>query len=78
MPVASDVLKVAQGEIGYHEKSSNSGLDNKTGNSGSRNWTKYARDLAAAGYYNGNKNGYKCAVSKWKLSYDYRSKKLEA
>ena len=64
MPVASDVLKVAQGEIGYHEKSSNSSLDNKTSNSGSRNWTKYARDLAAAGYYNGNKNGYKCAVSK--------------
>ena len=27
-------------------------------NAGAANWTKYARDLAAAGYYNGNKNGY--------------------
>ena len=33
-------------------------LNDKTANSGSNNWTKYARDLAAAGYYNGNKNGY--------------------
>ena len=53
-----NLLKIAQNELGYYEKASNSSLDSKTANIGSNNWTKYARDLAAAGYYNGNKNGY--------------------
>ena len=55
---AKRLIAIAVGEIGYHEKASNSSLNDKTANSGSGNWTKYARDLAAAGYYNGNKNGY--------------------
>ena len=58
MATAKQVVNIALAEVGYHEKASNSGLDSKAGNSGSGNWTKYARDLAAAGYYNGNKNGY--------------------
>lgn len=53
-----DVIKIAAGEVGYKEKATNANLDSKTANAGSGNWTKYARDLAAAGYYNGNKNGY--------------------
>ena len=52
---ASDVIKVAKAELGYYEKASNSNLDDKTANKGSNNWTKYARDLSNAGYYNGNK-----------------------
>lgn len=52
------LLAIAAAEIGYKEKASNSQLDDKTANAGSNNWTKYARDLYAAGYYNGNKNGY--------------------
>lgn len=52
------LLNIARNEIGYHEKASNSNLDSKTANSGSNNYTKYARDLNNAGYYNGNKNGY--------------------
>lgn len=55
---ASKVIAVAEAEIGYKEKKSNSSLDSKTANAGSANYTKYARDLFAAGYYNGNKNGY--------------------
>ena len=55
---ASKLLAIAADEIGYHEKASNASLDDKTANSGSNNWTKYARDLANAGYYNGNKNGF--------------------
>ena len=55
---AKDVIKIAEQELGYHEKASNSKLDDKTANSGSKNYTKYARDLHNAGYYNGNKNGY--------------------
>lgn len=55
---AEAVLKIASAEIGYKEKISNANLDNPTGNAGGNNYTKYARDLAQAGYYNGNKNGY--------------------
>lgn len=52
------VLEVARAEIGYREKKSNSNLDSKTANSGDKNYTKYARDLDAKGFYNGRKNGY--------------------
>lgn len=55
---AEKVIAIARAEVGYLEKKSNSNLDSKTGNAGSNNWTKYARDLYNAGYYNGNKNGY--------------------
>lgn len=55
---ASALVKVAEAEIGYHEKASNSNLDSKTANSGNKNFQKYGRDLNKAGYYNGNKNGY--------------------
>jgi len=58
MSKASEVVAIATAEIGYKEKASNANLDEKTANAGSANWTKYARDLADAGYYNGNKNGY--------------------
>ena len=52
-------LNVARAELGYHEKASNAYLDDKTTNSGSANFTKYARDLDALGYfYNGPKQGY--------------------
>jgi hypothetical protein len=53
------VLEVALAEEGYLEKASNTMLDDKTGNAGSANFTKYARDLDNLGnFYNGNKNGY--------------------
>lgn len=56
---AEKLLEIARGEIGYHEKATNANLDMKTApNDGSGNYTKYARDLNNAGYYNGNKNGY--------------------
>ena len=56
---ASNLLAIARAEIGYREKASNANLDSKTApNDGDGNYTKYGRDLYAAGYYNGNKNGY--------------------
>lgn len=55
---AKQLVAIAEAEIGYHEKASNSNLDSKTANSGKGNYTKYGRDLYKAGYYNGNKNGY--------------------
>jgi len=63
MSKASEIVAIALNEVGYKEKASNKNLDSKTANAGSSNWTKYARDLAAADYFNGNKNGYEwCAV----------------
>ena len=56
---ADKVIAVAEAEIGYLEKASNSNLDDKTANAGSNNYTKYARDLdEIPGFYNGKKNGY--------------------
>lgn len=52
------LLAVATAEIGYLEKKTNAQLDDKTANAGSNNWTKYARDLDAIGFYIGKKNGY--------------------
>lgn len=54
-----EVLDLARSEIGYHEKASNSNLEDKTGNSGGANWTKYAALLdSSPDFYNGKKNGY--------------------
>lgn len=55
---ARELVAIARAEIGYLEKKSNANLDSKTGNAGSGNYTKYARDLHNAGYYQANKNGY--------------------
>lgn len=55
---ASKLIKIAKAELGYKEKESNKNLDNPTANAGDENYTKYARDLRAAGYYNGNKQGF--------------------
>ena len=53
------VIATAEAELGYHEKASNASLDDKAANSGSNNWTKYARELDAIGdFYNGGKNGF--------------------
>ena len=55
---ADKVLRIAAGEIGYKEKKTNSQLDNPGANAGDANYTKYARDLHAAGYYQASKQGY--------------------
>lgn len=38
---AAKVLQIAEGEVGYQEKSSNSNLDDPTANAGYNNYTKY-------------------------------------
>lgn len=42
---ADKVISVAEAEVGYLEKKSNSNLDSKTANAGSGNYTKYWRDM---------------------------------
>ncbi len=54
---ANEFLNIALAEVGYLEKKSSAQLDDKTANAGSANYTKYARDLFAAGYYSGSKQG---------------------
>lgn len=54
---ANNLVAILRKELGYHEKASNYNLDDKTANSGSSNFTKYARDLAKAGYYQASKQG---------------------
>lgn len=41
----SKVISLAENEIGYIEKASNLNLNSKTGNKGTKNYTKYSRDI---------------------------------
>ena len=60
---ASNLIAVADAEVGYLEKKTNAQLDDKTANAGSKNYTKYARDLDAIGFFYGKKQGFPwCAV----------------
>lgn len=54
------VIKVAEAEIGYKEKATNSQLYDKDANVGRNNWNKYANDIDTKypDFYNGKKNGY--------------------
>ena len=57
------VIDLALSQVGYLEKASNKDLDSMTGNAGSKNYTKYARDLAEVSFFNGRKQGVAwCAV----------------
>ena len=42
---AEDVINIAKGEVGYSEKQTNSKLDDKKANAGTKNYNKYARDI---------------------------------
>ncbi len=57
---AAKLVSVAVAELGYHEKASNAALEDKLANSGTANYTKYARDFNQKypNWYNGKKNGY--------------------
>ena len=45
MTAIDKVIKIAQAEVGYLEKKSNSNLDSATANAGDANYTKYWRDI---------------------------------
>lgn len=64
--IPASVIDIAKAELGYTGKKSNDQLDDKTANITGK-FTKYARDLYEAGYYNGNKNGYDwcCVFVDW-------------
>ena len=56
------VVDIAENEIGYAEKATNSQLNDKTANPGSGNYTKYGAYFDSLRgeyeYYNGKKNGF--------------------
>lgn len=52
------VIDIALAELNYLEKETKAQLDSKTANAGDANYTKYARDLDAIGFYNGRKQGH--------------------
>lgn len=54
---AKELLKIAAAEIGYKEKQTGSNLYDPEANAGNQNFTKYAKDLHAAGYYQASKQG---------------------
>lgn len=47
--MTSKLISIAEAEVGYLEKKSNSQLDDKTANAGKKNYTKYNRDYVAWG-----------------------------
>lgn len=53
-----NLLEIARSQIGYREKKTDSQLDDATANAGDGNYTKYARDLHEAGYYQASKQGF--------------------
>ncbi len=57
---ADMILAVAESQIGYKEKASNSNLYSFTDNAGNKNFTKYAYEIDTLypTFYNGKKNGY--------------------
>ena len=50
MNTLTDLILLGKKEEGYIEKASAYNLDSKTGNKGSNNYTKYARDISAVGF----------------------------
>ena len=49
MSAIDKLIQIANAEVGYLEKSSNSQLDSKTANAGTANYTKYWRDIKQIG-----------------------------
>ena len=59
MKAIDKLISIARAEVGYIEKKSKSQLDDKTANIGSKNYTKYARDMdAISGFYDNKKQGH--------------------
>ncbi len=58
MTPSEKLIATARAEVGYLEKAGNAHLDDPAANAGSKNFTKYARDLDKLGFYNGKKQGF--------------------
>ena len=61
--VPKQVLDLAAKYIGYKEKASNKDLYSFEGNAGKGNYTMFQDELAKAGFWNNNKQGYEWCTS---------------
>ena len=65
MGTLENLIKRALSEKGYIEKQSNKDLDSKTANRGDKNYTKYARDVNAAGLMGCQGQPWCCTFQFW-------------
>ena len=65
MGTLQNLIKIALSEDGYVEKNSNMNLDSKTANKGNQNYTKYARDVNAAGLMGCQAQPWCCTLQFW-------------
>lgn len=75
------VLTLAAKYIGYKEKASNKDLYNFEGNAGKGNYTMFQEELAKAGFWNNNKQGYEWCTSFvawcfWRLCGNVEAKRI--
>ena len=75
------VLDLAAKYIGYKEKASNKDLYSFEGNSGKGNYTLFQEELAKAGFWNNNKQGYEWCTSFvawcfWRLCGNVEAKRI--
>lgn len=75
------VLTLAAKYIGYKEKASNKDLYSFEGNAGKGNYTMFQEELAKAGFWNNNKQGYEWCTSFvawcfWRLCGNVEAKRI--
>lgn len=75
------VLTLAAKHIGYKEKASNKDLYSFEGNAGKGNYTMFQEELAKAGFWNNNKQGYEWCTSFvawcfWRLCGNVEAKRI--
>ena len=75
------VLTLAANYIGYKEKASNKDLYSFEGNAGKGNYTMFQEELAKAGFWNNNKQGYEWCTSFvawcfWRLCGNVEAKRI--
>ena len=75
------VLTLAAKYSGYKEKASNKGLYSFEGNAGKGNYTMFQEELAKAGFWNNNKQGYEWCTSFvawcfWRLCGNVEAKRI--
>lgn len=79
--IPKQVLDLAAKYIGYKEKASNKDLYSFEGNAGKGNYTMFQAELAKAGFWNNNKQGYEWCTSFvawcfWRLCGNVEAKRI--
>ena len=78
---AKQIIELALKYVGYKEKASNKDLYSFEGNAGKGNYTMFQEELAKAGFWNNNKQGYEWCTSFvawcfWRLCGNVEAKRI--